>query len=341
MGSQDKLIRVGDSDWAKEIPRKKLSTPYNLTEKLSWLKNNLVGPSKKFKNLTSFIPQKSTLNEITPKCRLGFLGDIMKMNNKDLQIDPAIKSFFQDVDFLVGNFEGTISKAKKVFMVQEHTEGILSSLETLFPPSKFALSCANNHSGDFGWSEFNKSYQILKNHGFIVFGRRDEPSILLNDSVNITNCTAWSNQPNTPYVGYLDQATAFFNPKVECNILYPHWGYEMQLYPNPKQIELGKDLLKQWALIVGHHSHVPQPITSYEMNHSNQLLAYGLGDFSTGLGLKKYQNGIVVKLDLGSSKTGQWEVGTVEWKFTRVHEIDKNHMEVKLEDECDYFKKRT
>lgn len=336
MGNQDELTGTGSSDWAKEIPRKKLSTPYSFTEKLSWLKNNLIGPSKKFKNLTTFIPQKSTLNEITPKCRLGFLGDIMKMNKKDLQIDPTIKSFFQDINFLVGNFEGTISKAKKVFMVQEHTEGILSSLETLFPPSKFALSCANNHSGDFGWGEFNKSYQILKNHGFIVFGRRDEPSILLNNNVNIASCTDWSNQPNTPYVGYLDQATP--NLGAACNILYPHWGYEMQLYPNLKQIELGKELLKQWALIIGTHSHVPQPITSYEINQSNKLLAYGLGDFSTGLGLKKYQNGIVVKLDVGPSKAGHWQVGNVEWKFTRVHEIDEKVMEVKLEDACKYFK---
>jgi len=338
MVNQDELTGTGDSEWAREIPRKKLSTPYTLKEKLSWLKNNLIGPSKKFKNLTPFIPQKSTLNEITPKCRLGFLGDIMKMNKKDLQIDPAIKSFFQDVDFLVGNFEGTISKAKKVFMMQEHSEGILSSLETLFPPLKFVLSCANNHSGDFGWSEFNKSYQKLKDRGFRVIGRRDEPSILLNNSVNITSCTNWSNQPNTPYIGYLDQATAFFNPKAECNILYPHWGYEMQLYPNPKQIEFGNELLNKWDLIVGHHSHVPQPITSYEVNQSNKLLAYGLGDFCTGLMLKKYQNGIVVKLDLGPSKTGQWQVGTVQWKFTRVRKIDKNLMEVKLEDACEYFK---
>jgi hypothetical protein len=338
VGNRDELTGGGDSEWAKEIPRKKLSTPYTLTEKLSWIKNNLIGPSKKFKNLTSFIPQKSILNEITPKCRLGFLGDIMKMNNKDLQIDPAVKAFFQNVDFLVGNFEGTISKAKKVFMVQEHTEGILSSLETLFPPAKFVLSCANNHSGDFGWSEFNKSYQKLKDRGFRVIGQRDEPSIILNDSVNIVSCTDWSNQPNTPYVGYLDQAMVFFHPKAACNILYPHWGYEMQLYPNPKQIKFGKELLIQWDLIVGHHSHVPQPITSYEINQSNKLLAYGLGDFSTGLTLKKYQQGIVVKLEVGPSKTGRWQVGNVEWKFTRVHEIDKNLMKVKLEDACDYFK---
>jgi len=322
------------SEWARDIPRKRISTPYSLRENLVWLKNNLVGPSKKYKRLTSFIPKKSTLNEVTPKCSLGFLGDIMKMGKKDLQIDPAVKDFFKGVDFLVGNFEGTISKAKKVFMAQEHSEGILSSLETFFPPSKFVLSCANNHSGDFGWSEFNRSYQMLKERGFRVIGRRDEPSILLNNSVNITSCTYWSNQPNTPYVGYFNQAAEFFNPKADCNILFPHWGYEMQLYPNPKQIDLGKELLKQWDLIVGHHSHVPQPIASYD----NKVIAYGLGDFCIGLMLKKYQYGIVVKVELGPGQTGQWQVGAVEWKFTYLHKIDKNLMEVRLEDECEYFK---
>ena len=326
-----------DYEWAKDTPRKRLSTPYTFKENLVWLKNNLLGPSKKFKTLIPFIPQKITLNTITPKYRLGFLGDIMDMGTKDLQIESAVREFFKDVDFLIGNFEGTVSKAKKVFMAQAHSESILSVLEALFPPSKFVLSCANNHAGDFGWSEFNQSYQKLKQHGFIVIGRKDEPSILLEDSINVTSCTNWSNQPDTQYINYFNRIEELFNQEADCNILFPHWGYEMQLYPNPKQIEMGKLLLAKWNFIVGHHSHVPQPITSYEVDHLQKLLAYSLGDFCSGLGLKKYRHGIVLKAELGPNKNGQWQVGNMTWSFTRIHKIDKKTMEVRLEDICNYF----
>ena len=68
--------------------RKKFSTPYNFSEKLSWLKNQLIGPSNKFKRLTQFIPQNIQLNQITPRIKLGFVGDIMRMKNRKMQ--PSI-----------------------------------------------------------------------------------------------------------------------------------------------------------------------------------------------------------------------------------------------------------
>jgi len=331
-----------DEEWAVEKPRKKLATPYGFSEKLVWLKNNLLGPSKKFKELTDFIPQKSTINEIVPKIRLGFLGDIMGMRRKELEIGPRIKEFFSDCKYLVGNFEGTLIRGeftgKRVFMAQDHTENILSTLETLFPPERFVLTNANNHSGDFGWEVFNRSYELLSERGFKVIGRRDKPSILLDQEINVVSCTKWSNQPRTPYIVYLDEMDGWLNPEANFNILSPHWGYEMQLYPNSAQIESGQQLLENWDLIVGHHSHCPQPITSYTINNVNKVLAFSLGDFCIGLKMKKYHYGIVVKADIGPDKMGTWKLGELHWKFTQVHVIGKKNYEVKLEDKCKYLK---
>ncbi len=244
-------------EWVKDTPKKRFPSPYNFSENLRWLWNNLFGPSKKFKQLTDFLPEKTTLNVISPKIKIGFVGDIMRMKNKDLQFSPELVDFVKNVDFLVGNFEGTISGGKKAFMAQEHSEKILNALETFFPPERFVLSCANNHAGDFGWTAFNKSYQLLKEHHFQTIGRRDEPSILLKNQINVVACTGWSNQPQTPYIVYLKENEDYYNPKADFNILYPHWGYEMQLYPNPNQIEFAKSLLNKWDMIMGHHSHCP------------------------------------------------------------------------------------
>lgn len=328
-------MRDDTPEWACDTPRRKLSQPYSLGEMLSWLKNNIFGPSHKFKNLTQFIPQYSVQNRIKPTMKLGFLGDIMKMRGKTLQIDPKVQDFFQEVDFLIGNFEGTISDANRVFMAQEHGQEILDSLETLFPPERFVLGCANNHSGDFGWNEFNKSYKMLQDRGFQVFGRKDEPAVMLN-KVNVVCCTIWSNQ-RCKYIPYLKEAGETFNEDAAMNILYPHWGYEQQLYPNPKQIEEATQLLEHWDLIIGHHSHCPQPITAFKIHQINKIVGFSLGDFCTHLNLEKYRYGMVVKCEIGPSAEGLWHVGEVEWKFTHVEPIEKELIDVRLVTNCRYF----
>ncbi|HUX98249.1 MAG TPA: CapA family protein [Candidatus Deferrimicrobium sp.] len=332
--SQDEEVVA---DWARETPRKRVSIPYSYMEMLVWIKNNVFGPSKKYKALTNFITQQSELNAIKPAVKLGFIGDLMKMTQFDLQINPTVKEFFKDVDYVIGNFEGTISRAKRVFMAQEHSKAILTALETIFPPEKFVLGVANNHSGDFGWTEFNKSYQMLKTSGFQTIGRRDEPSILLDQHINVAACTFWTNQPCN-YIVKFREIHDIYNSNADFNILFPHWGYEMQLYPNPWWINLGRLLLKRWDMIVGHHSHCPQPITAYNVNGVKKLLAYSLGNFCIGLQMKKYHHSIVAKVEVGPATDGKWQVGMVEWKFTQVDKIDPTTMEVKLVDMCKYFK---
>jgi poly-gamma-glutamate capsule biosynthesis protein CapA/YwtB (metallophosphatase superfamily) len=337
-GDQQSSGKFEEQEWARDTPRKKISTPYNFAEKMSWLKNHIIGPSKKFKKLTDFLPQSTEVNPITPKLKLGFLGDIMPMKEKQLQISTEVVEFFKDVDYLIGNFEGTITeKENEVFMSQRHSEEIIENLKGLCPPERFVLGCANNHAGDFGWTQFNRSYEILREAGFLTTGRRDEPTVLLNDQVSITACTNWTNQPNTPYIIYLDEIDELYNAEAEFNILYPHWGYEIQLYPSPKQIEFAKALLDKWDMIIGHHSHCPQPITSYMLNGASQVVAYSLGDFTIAIDIKKYHWGMIAKVELGPGEE-KWQVGKLEWKFVHGQKVNDNLFEVQLEDSCKYFK---
>ncbi|MHA1229415.1 MAG: CapA family protein [Candidatus Helarchaeota archaeon] len=326
-----------EDNWRCDVPRKWFSTPYSFTEKLSWLKNNLIRPSRKYSKLTKFIPQDYELNKVETKIRIGFIGDIMRMGRRELDFDQTLIDFFNDADYLVGNFEGTISAKKKVFMAQDHSEKILYDLEKLFKPDRFILGCANNHSGDFGWTEFENSYNLIKQHGFIPIGRRDEGSIVIDDLINLVAVTKWSNQP-CRYVAKFDSRDAYYDAGAEFNILYPHWGYEMQLYPNPRQIQIGKDILNKWDLIIGHHPHVPQPITAYDINEQKKLLAYSLGNFCWNVKFRRYLNGMVVLISIGPTEDGTWAVGKVKWKFTKVEHINPESSIVKLVESCKYFK---
>jgi hypothetical protein len=214
-----------------------------------------------------------------------------------------------------------------------HREEVLAALKRLFPPERTVLTNANNHTCDFGWAEFKKSYQLQKRHGFRVIGRKDEPSILLDGRINVANVTQWSNQPCTYLAEFTDIEEAY--DPAAFNVLSPHWGYEMQIYPGPEQIAEGKSLLGSWDMIVGHHSHAPQVITAYETDDGRRLLAYSLGDFGTYLGIDKYRHGIVVKTEVGPDSEGNWKVGRVEWRCSIIDQVDEKTTRTRLADRCE------
>jgi hypothetical protein len=324
-----------EADWARDLPRRRIPIPYDFGETLEWVKNNLFGPSARYEELTDFIPQSTVLNEITPVTTLGFFGDLMQLKGRELLFSDDLKRFFADADYLIGNLEGTITSTEGVFMASVHQEGILTALKRLFPPERTVLANANNHTCDFGWAEFDKSYQLQRKHGFQVIGRKDQPSILLHGRINVANVTRWSNQPRAYLAGFDDLEDAF--DPAAFNVRTPHWGYEMQRYPKPEQIAEAKNLLAGWDMIVGHHSHAPQVITAYETDDGRRLLAYSLGDFGTHLGIDKYRHGIVVKAEVGPDSEGSWKVGRVEWRCTLVDQVDEKTTRTRLADRCEDF----
>jgi poly-gamma-glutamate capsule biosynthesis protein CapA/YwtB (metallophosphatase superfamily) len=70
----------------------------------------------------------------------------------------------------------------------------------------------------------------------------------------------------------------------------------MQKYPSLNQQKFAKKLLKDWDVIIGTHSHYPQPITLEKIKEKNKILAYSLGDFGFLSIHPLYQKGIVLKI---------------------------------------------
>lgn len=325
--------------WEREARRRWFSTPYTLAESARWIANNLFGPSRRHAGLTAFMPRQAVVNRIAPRLTLGFVGDVMPINRTRLVIGPDLRHFVEDVDFLIGNFEGTISAARKVFMAQAHSPAILSFLEDLLPAERLVLCCANNHAGDFGWSEFNRSYERLKDRGIRTVGRRDEPAVVLGGHVNVANATAWSNQPGA-YVARLEGIADTWRPEADFNVLCAHWGYEMQLYPHPAQVEFSQALGKRWGMIAGHHSHSPQPIVRWPRGRDETVVAYSLGNFCFGIRLfKNYHHGLVLKAVLRPGEDGVWRIGRVDWSFIGLVFRDNGCAEVELSPTCPFFER--
>ena len=134
--------------------------------------------------------------------RIGFVGDIMMMNEHILDFSSDVKEFFNDVKLIVGNLEGIVTRDECHGSQQRHIivsdiPTILTQLESLLSPNINLLLClSNNHSIDYGNLAFHDSLiDIQTNPRFNVFGRNDVNNVLVQDlPISIASGTEWSNQ---------------------------------------------------------------------------------------------------------------------------------------------------
>jgi hypothetical protein len=294
-----------------------IGTPYNVRETLGWAWRNVWGVRKSNPCEVEPLPHRSVMNPVQPSMKLCFIGDIMDMRGYQLAIAADVKEFIQSCDFLIGNFEGTITNAKKKLpTTQVHDLSILDSLAACFTPQRTVLSVANNHAGDFPTEIFQNSLRIIKEKGFHVVGLSETPFIDISSNVRVVAASMWSNQP-FPDIVSLESLDQYVQPSI-FNIAYLHWGYELERFPRPDIVKEGKAILKHFDALIGHHTHVPQPVTIQKCDRHSKVLAFSLGDFCSGLKIKKYQFGILFTLEIGPGEHGIWQTGNVKWHYTKV-----------------------
>ncbi|MEA2070752.1 MAG: CapA family protein [Asgard group archaeon] len=324
--------------------RKKISyyssNPYNVRETLIYLWNNFFGPSKKYATLTNWIPKKTIFNSLDKKLSIAFIGDILPLFGKNLVFHSSLKQFLIDADYLVGNFEGVIpSNLSKGYFKMAHSEAILDQLANLKSPEKFLLNCANNHAGDFHSKQFFQTVKILKEQSFKPFGFSGAEYLILENKVAISSYSTWMNKPFSHH-NTLDDIEKYYQDNSVFNILYPHWGYELYLYPTPRQKVLAKKHLQKWDILIGHHSHTPQPVTIESTKTRKKLVAYSLGNFCFGRGfLPKYHWGLILKITLGKNKEDEWEIGLIDWSFLHMYFNRENQILLYLPANCPFFSK--
>jgi len=243
----------------------------------------------------------------------------MPLRGRFVHICPDLREFFGKSDYLIANLEGIISKARKKGLFspsdQRQDKRIIGLLSGLFPPERTYLSVANNHAEDYGEKAFLESIALLESQNFRVFGWNERPFFDINESIRIVSGTMWSNR-TCEYIAKLKIAGEYTKPAA-FNILYPHFGYEHELYPRPEIVTIGRKLIQQFDAVLGHHSHCPQAVTIEPIGGTNRLLAYSLGNFIGAFRARKYQSGIALKLEVGQDQAKAWLVGKVEWRLIK------------------------
>ena len=267
----------------------------------------------------------------------------MDLGGKSFEISDKLKQFFVDCDYLIGNFEATLThKPKQWMMDQIHDEQVLESLAKLFSADKTFLSVANNHAGDFQKDIFMASCGAVENAGFHIFGLNEKPYVDITPTLRIFGASKWSNKP-TGVISKLRSKDSF-NLNTECfNILYPHWGWELELYPRLETLNEGQEYIDKYDAIIGHHSHTPQPITIQEKKGVKKPLAYSLGDFCFGKPFKMFFYGEILKMDIGILENpselaqSKWAVGEFQWSFVKSIIRDSKCVEIDLVDSIPFF----
>ena len=291
------------------------SQPYGLRDAAAWLLHNALGPSRRHAGLTSVVSSGTIANPIRPALTLAFVGDVLPFRDASYRVGDALRTFLGGADYLIANFEGTIveGRAPRVFMGQAHSPRVLDFLADLFPPERTVLTCANNHAPDYGRALFERSRALLEARHFRTIGSVDTPAVLIDDVVAVSAGTDWFNRP-APYVQGLD-AVPPVRADAAFRVLCPHWGYELESFPRPAQVRRATRLLEDWDMIVGHHSHCPQPISLHDAAATRQLAAYSLGNFTFGYDLRHHLHGVVLKVSVGPQRRGDtWAAGRVDWQ---------------------------
>ena len=243
--------------------------------------------------------------DAAPDRTIGFVGDICPLFGREARFGAGVQELLADCDVVVGNFEGIFTDRSWKPFLMKHAPDIFPALAQLRPLDRWVVSVANNHATDFGPDAFGRTLRRLEQHDIRWVGTTDRPRLRIEDGITVTAWTRWLNRrgdgvarrdPGAPSAPGL-------------HIALPHWGYEHERQPRPEQTPP-----KGYALITGHHTHLPQP---FEVRGNGQLVAHSLGNFVTGKQLPVLGEGAMLKVDLARTETD-----TPEITRARYREID-------------------
>lgn len=219
--------------------------------------------------------------------------------------------FFKDSDISFGNLESPLIKDDK--------KALASCFAGLSYFSCFLkeiginiVSIANNHILEQGLYGFKTTIDLLTNMGIKCAGIYDNGlsniEVFEVSGLRIGfaafNAIHDLNNPNL-YAEYYEENVSANIKKMnsldlDYNIISIHWGNEYVNLPSYNQIKSARHFIDVGAdIIIGHHSHVVQPVERYK----NGLIFYSLGNFIFDMiWSKNVRMGVVADIILKKNK---------------------------------------
>jgi hypothetical protein len=262
------------------------STPYPLPETLGMIRRRFLPPEPRA-NEGVFSHRVVDSDRSTDQW-IGFVGDISPLQGRTVRYDAVIERFFENCSHVVGNLEGVITDQPWFPYLHNHRLDLFEALETLIPLDRWVLSLANNHALDYGPRGLQRTVRECQRRGVKHVGTTEVPRVRLGNEITVTSWTWWLNRTGDGVV----RENPGKLPANGLHVAYPHWGYEHERRPRSIQRER---LPAGYAAVVGHHSHLPQPV---DLVDDRRPVAWSLGNFITTKQLPVLGEGAVVKLGI-------------------------------------------
>jgi hypothetical protein len=318
-----------------------ITTPYGFVESVGWLRKFFFGPSRANSIDSPFPPYEMRFEKVQDPRTYAFFGDIMSLSKRHLQWDGSILEWLSGCSAVVLNLEGIFHKASfPAWTTQYQRSRILDALDPIRDGrrTRVLLSVANNHAADWGETPLKRTWRKIEEAGLFPMGFREKDVVLLDERLRIVVGTQWSNKKNNPWVVELDEVEVQEARAGAIEVLYPHWGHEFELYPRPDMVSMAQKFHKRFSVILGHHSHTPQPLL-VEMGgrHRVQITGFSLGNVAAYFKNPLVNNGMVVKLEVGRGKGGGWVIGSLSWTWIACDVSQHRKVIVKRVEGCPFF----
>lgn len=216
------------------------------------------------------------------------IGIVNSLNSDYKQnIIKELSNLFHTSDISIINFESPMTFDTQIaransFLIPPETIEILKKSNILF------ANIANNHILQHGEKLFDDTIELLRNAGISIIGKYEkeisDTVITLelkdkkigiagfNERHDFINNNKYSELTKLNVLKTLEYMN---NQKYDIKILIFHWGNEYVNIPSQSQIDMAHNFIDYGAnIIVGHHSHVIQPVEIY----NGGIIAYSLGN---------------------------------------------------------------
>ncbi len=227
--------------------------------------------------------------------RIALIGDIAffginTVNNKGWEKRyKAVKSIFDNCDFVVGNLETPLTLSTKTVKGKSaHIKGSPQDVEILRHLGVTHVTLANNHIFDYGEKGLFDTTKCLNENGIHWYGVNGRYSDIVSGSnkVRLLGYCCYSTnavglEKSGSYVNLLNPVEMIKDiedtEKVGClPIVSCHWGQEHVHYPDINHVEISRGIARKHTVVIhGHHPHVIQGVEEI----GTGLILYSQGNF--------------------------------------------------------------
>jgi poly-gamma-glutamate synthesis protein (capsule biosynthesis protein) len=241
--------------------------------------------------------------------------DVIRKNGYSYLFD-GIRPYTEGADTLFLNLETPLSERGSAVEEKAYTFRSSPMIARVLKEERVhVVNLANNHILDYGVEALMDTIKYLSKSGVATAGagvdwQQAARSALVKTMVGTIRFVAFSNTLPKIYWAKGDRPGTLFGSEKAVRIAVSrhrgtgpvvasfHWGAELMTEPKEYQENLARVAIESGAaLVVGHHPHVPQPISI----HKGVPILYSLGNFAFGSYSKKAPYGLMAIAEFDES----------------------------------------